>query len=182
MDPDPPYSVRCWVPGDSVETSGDLSSVPIILMPRLEVVKETYCFVGPGPAYKALSLLSLDQFFKILSIDDDVTWFQIDPNAIMDPDPPHRPLNELVDPDPPYSVRCWVPGNRVQTCGDLSILPIIPAPILLTPIFTLTPTSPPKIPPPPPSCGDFKTKLDCDNLGSNMGCVWNDNKNLCYKL
>ncbi|MBA4376327.1 MAG: hypothetical protein C0401_09175, partial [Anaerolinea sp.] len=133
VDPEPPHSVRCWVPGDSVEISGDLSGVPIVVMPRLAVVEGTGCYSGPDPAYAQVSLLNPDQLFEIMGIDDDVIWFQIDPNAIIDPTPPSRPLNEVVDACPAFyqmRPRCWVPGSSVETSGDLSSLPIVHMPRL----------------------------------------------------
>lgn len=206
--PDPPGSQlnpRCWVPGGMVETRGDLTQLPFPTVPFMAVMEDTYCYTGPGYNYKALSRLAPNSFFDILGIDDDIAWIDddiawqghgwnqidddiawlnIDPNAVIDPTPPYRRFNAIIESDPPgsqMSVRCWVPINRTALCGDLLMLPILHAPLLLLP--TLTPTvfipteeeeeeekevPQPPPPPPPPSCAG----LDYLSCKATKGCQW----------
>lgn len=109
--------------------------------PVVGIVTETECFSGPGAVYDPVGELAPGMDYQVVGIDDDitwidddVTWFQIDPTAMIDPEPPHRPLNELSpQPDPPGSVRslrCWVPGSEVDLGGDLSGVPIVEMPVV----------------------------------------------------
>jgi hypothetical protein len=93
-------------------------------MPILWTLEQTTCYSGAGFEYQAVQTLDPDQYFRILAIDDDIAWFQIDPTAIINPDPPDRPLEQSSGSE--MQVRCWVPGSEVETEGDLSGLPIIP--------------------------------------------------------
>jgi len=104
--------------------------------PVVGIVTETECYTGPGSVYDPVGVLAPGKYYQVVAIDDDITWiddditwFQIDPMAIVDPDPPHGPVNELSpQPDPPGSVRsprCWVPGDRVDLSGDLSGVPVV---------------------------------------------------------
>jgi len=147
--PDPPgsqFNEHCWVKGTGAETSGDLARVPVALVPRMAVFEDTVCHAGPKNAFMKTGLLKSGSLFEILGvdsgvnwiddevtwmdngwnqIDDEVTWLQIDPTAIVDPDPPTSPINELINPESPTSPRCWVPINRVAACGNLTLLPVI---------------------------------------------------------
>ncbi|PWH13115.1 MAG: hypothetical protein DDG60_10995 [Anaerolineae bacterium] len=146
IDPDPPdrppnetagagMTVRCWVPSDKVETEGDLTQVPIIQVPVLRVAQAIGCYQTPEVLSGIVVNLDVGLWFRILAIDDDIAWidddiawYQVDPTAVVDPEPPHRPLDELSpQPDPPGAqtrLRCWVPGDKVETEGDLFVLPI----------------------------------------------------------
>ena len=138
--PDPPGSVmspRCWVPGDGVDLSGDLSGVPVVEMPVVEVLESAPCYQWPAEGSDVARSLDAGAFFRIVAVDDDVTWvdddvswFQIDPTALIDPEPPHRPLAESSQP-PEMSPRCWVPGPSVDLGGDLSQVPVLPIPTVL---------------------------------------------------
>jgi uncharacterized protein YraI len=158
--PDPPGSVRrlrCWVPGSEVDLSGDLSGVPIVEMPVVEFLGSAPCLPGAaeGGQGDPERVLEAGAFFRVLGvsdnfvliddditwnqiddditwsqIDDDITWFQIDPTTIMDPSPPHRPLNESSG-QPEMVERCWVPGDSGNLSGDLSQVPVIPIPVSL---------------------------------------------------
>jgi hypothetical protein len=186
--PDPPgmtLQKLCWVPKRVVEVIGDIHSVPVAVKPILEVNNRTYCYSAPGINSKAKTMLNVNDYFKIIGIDDEVTWdshgmdwFQINFTELIDPEPPTRPLNGVIDPEPPTSVRCWVPGSSVSTCGDISFLPVIYVPLIAQPtavsIFTPTPQQNSGW-----SCSNYKTQLDCNKM-ANYGCVWND-KLGCYK-
>lgn len=61
----------------------------------LTVAAQTGCFYGPGSNYAQMTLLEPGQTFEIVGIDDDIAWidddiawFQVDPTAIVDPEPP----------------------------------------------------------------------------------------------
>ena len=198
--PDPPgsqFNEHCWVSGSSVETRGDLSNIPVALVPRMAVFEDTVCHAGPKNAFMKTGLLTSGSLFEILGvdsgvnwiddevtwldngwnqIDDEVTWLQIDPNALIDPEPPTSPLNEVIDPEPPTSPRCWVPINRVAACGNLTLLPIITVRTIILP--TETPSSQGGGSGSQPSCGDYTTQSEC-NAHSNDGCSWNANLNKC---
>ncbi len=70
----------------------------------------------------------IDDDVTWVQIDDDVTWVQIDPTAVVDPDPPHQPLDESF-PQPEMLLRCWVPGDSVELSGDLDQVPVLPIPL-----------------------------------------------------
>ena len=72
----------------------------------------------------------IDDEVTWVQIDDEVTWVQIDPTAVMDPEPPHQPLNESSQ-QPEMVERCWVPGDSGNLSGDLSQVPVIPIPVAL---------------------------------------------------
>ena len=138
--PDPPGSVRslhCWIPRASVNLSGDLTGVPVVEMPVVELLESTACRQGAAGEDDVERFLDAGAFFRVVGIDDDVTWidddvtwFQIDPTAVVDPDPPHRPLAESSQ-QPEMRPRCWVPGPSVDLSGDLSQVPVIPIPTVL---------------------------------------------------
>ncbi len=199
--PDPPgsqFDEHCWVKGAGVETSGDLTNVPVALVPRMAVFEDTVCHAGPKKAFMGTDLLTSGSQFEIHGvnasvnqiddevtwaengwnqIDDEVTWLQIDPTAIVDPEPPSSPLNGLIDPDPPTSPRCWVPINRVAACGDLTLLPVITVRTIVLP--TETPSSQGGgSGSPQPSCSDYTTESEC-NAHGNDGCSWNANLKKC---
>ena len=147
--PDPPgsaFQLRCWVPGNTVRTTGDLTKLPIIRMPILRTITKTNCFFGPDYKYSLVRVLNPDQYYGILGIDDDIVWidddivwFQINPNAMIDPTPPHRPLNQpasaVGSSSGEITVRCWVPDRNIKFSADLCSLPIIPAPeLVITPM------------------------------------------------
>ncbi len=140
VDPNPPHrpldqaagsgmSVRCWAPGDKVETEGDLTQTQTIRPPVLRVAESVGCYAAPDMAYEQIAALDAGQWFRILAIDDDIAWidddiawFQVDPTAIVDPEPPHRPLDQTAGSG--MAVRCWTPGTSVETEGDLFVLPV----------------------------------------------------------
>ena len=135
----PDLGDTCWVEGTVLELAGDLSLVEIINpdppdKPSATVKAETVCFTGPGTGYELLGELAPDISYQIVGIDDEVTWLQIDLAAIINPDPPTSPVNELSpQPDPPGSVRslrCWVPGSGVDLSGDLSGAPLVEMPVV----------------------------------------------------
>ena len=197
--PDPPGSQNnehCWVNGGGVETSGDLSNLPVALVPRMAVFEDTACHAGPKNAFMMTGQLPAGSIFEILGvdapvnwidddvtwaengwnqIDDDVTWLQIDPAAIVDPEPPHSPINGLMDPDPPHSPRCWVPINRVAACGNLTLLPVITVRTITLPTETPSSQGGKK-----PSCSSYTTQSEC-NAHANDGCSWNANLSKCIK-
>jgi hypothetical protein len=197
--PDPPgsqYNEHCWVIGGSVETSGDLSNLPVALVPRMAVFEDTACHAGPKNAFMKTGLLISGSMYEILGvdasvtqiddevtwldigwnqIDDEVTWLQIDPAAIINPEPPGRPINELVDPDPPTSPRCWVPINRVAACGNLTLLPVITVRTITLPTETPSSQGGKKS-----SCNSYTTQSEC-NAHANDGCSWDANQNKCIK-
>jgi hypothetical protein len=184
--PDPPgmqLQKLCWVTGDKLEISGNLHSVPVILKPILGVTSQTYCYSGSGANYKAVSLLNAGQFYKILGKNNDLGWFEINPNTIINPDPPFRPLNEVIDPDPPTStmeMHCWILADRVTTCGDLTRLPSIWVAGVIKPTSTAVVTTVPWQEQ-SASCGDYKNEKDCKYFGANFGCVWQPNLLVCNK-
>jgi len=164
IDPDPPgkplnenltmeeLSLRCWVPSGAGETRGDLGKIPIFNLPLLGTGEQTNCYAGPGMEYQSVRLLDAGQYFRIFAIDDDVVWidddvvwiadgaawFQINPNELMDPDPPGKPLNENLTMEE-LSLRCWVPRRSVQYTGDLFSLPVVSVPMVTpTPMPTAT--------------------------------------------
>lgn len=172
---------RCWVPGIEVEFSGDLSSLPVISRPILVTLEEVACYSGKQVA----GILDTGQYFEILAvddeitwvaagtspdsnevvsiddeitwIDDEITWFLIDPDALIDPDPPM--LDRLIDPDPPmreggtdpnafgdpdpppapdpnslethalvHDRLCWIHRDAVRYAGDLARVAVIRVP------------------------------------------------------
>jgi hypothetical protein len=133
--PDPPGSVRrvhCWVPGDGVDLRGNLSGVPAIEMPVVELLGAAPCYRGPAEESEVAQLLDAGAFYRVVGLDDDVTgiddgvsWLQIDPTAIIDPVPPGKAPGESSQP-PEMRPRCWVPGASVHVSGDLSQLLVIP--------------------------------------------------------
>ncbi len=165
--PDPPGSVRslrCWVPGSGVDLSGDLSGVPLVEMPVIELLASATCGQGAAAEGDSEWVLNSGAVFRVLGvgdnlvriddevtwaqiddevtwaqiddevtwvqIDDEVTWVQIDPTAVIDPDPPHQPLDESSQ-QPEMLPRCWVPIDSGDLSGDLSQVPIIPIPVAL---------------------------------------------------
>ena len=109
--------------------------------PVVGIITETECFSGPGAGYDPVGVLAPGMDYQVVAIDDDVTWIdddvtwlQIDLAAVIDPEPPTAPVNELSpQPDPPGSVRslrCWVPGSGVDLSGDLSGAPDVEMPII----------------------------------------------------
>jgi predicted small secreted protein/uncharacterized protein YraI len=230
VDPDPPgkvlpeslnlsveeLSLRCWVPSGAGETRGDLGKIPIFDLPLLGTGEQTNCYAGPGMEYQSVRLLDAGQYYRIFAIDDDVVWidgdvvwiadgaawFQINPNEMMDPDPPGKPLDENLTMEE-LSLRCWVPRRSVQYTGDLFSLPVVSVPVVtptemptatMKPIVYPTatpypptatpypPTSTPFIPTPTPgiNCSDYTTFEDCMEH-ANYGCEWNPNTNVCYQ-
>ncbi len=200
--PDPPGSqveTHCWVPANRVEFAGSLSSLPIPLAPRAMVLGNVYCNKGPDSRFKAVSKLEMNQIFDLLGVnrgairindeptwikvDDQSTWFQIDSSLILDPLSPFTRINEIVDPEPPMlesETRCWIPSIMVQTCGNLSLLPVLKAPALALPTLLPTSTQTPR-PVKEPRCSDFKTQTECNNHANDMQCYWESNKNVCVK-
>jgi hypothetical protein len=165
-----------------VETSGNLSNLPVALVPRMAVFEDTACRAGPKNAFMKTGLLNSGSMYEILGvdasvtqIDDEVTWLQIDPAAIINPDPPGRPINELVDPDPPTSPRCWVPINRVAACGNLTLLPVITVRTITLPTETPSSQGGKKW-----SCSSYSTQSEC-NAHANDGCSWDANQKKCIK-
>jgi hypothetical protein len=197
--PDPPgsqFHTHCWVKGTGVETSGDLSNLPVALVPRMAVFEDTACHAGPKNAFMSTGLLNSGSMVEILGvdapvnwidddvtwaengwnqIDDDVTWLQIDPAALIDPTPPHSPINRIMDPDSPHSPRCWVPINRVAACGNLTLLPVVTVRTITLPTETPSSQGGKK-----PSCSSYTTQTEC-NAHSNDGCSWNANLSKCIK-
>ena len=98
----------------ALETAGESGIV--------ELNAETSCYAGPGFGYEPASSLDPGQYFKVIgiddeviTIDDEVTWFQINPSAFGDPDPPPGADPSSADTyalDLAY--RCWVPGSLVD--------------------------------------------------------------------
>ncbi len=154
-DPDPPgkplnenltmeeLSLRCWVPNGAGQTNGELAKVPIAPKPIIRTGTGTTCYAGPGTSFAEVRSLDVDQYFKIYAIDDDVVWidddvvwtadgaawFQINPNELVDPDPPDKPLIEgLTLTEEELSLRCWVPRAGVHNTGDLLMVPVISIP------------------------------------------------------
>ncbi len=197
--PDPPgsqFNEHCWVIGGGVETSGDLSNLPVALVPRMAVYEDTVCRAGPKNAFMSTGLLNSGSGFEVLGvdvpvnwiddditwaengwnqIDDDITWLQIDPTGLIDPTPPHSPINEIVDPEPPSSLRCWVPINRVAACGNLTLLPVITVRTVTLPTVAPSSQGGKK-----PSCSSYPTQSECENH-ANDGCSWNANLSKCIK-
>jgi len=138
--PDPPGSVRsprCWVPGDRVDLSGDLSGVPVVEMPLVELLESAPCYRGPAEGSEVAQVLDAGAFFRVVAIDDDITWIdddiswlQIDPAARTDPVPTSQPTGESSE-QPEMRPRCWVSGASVDISGDLSQLLVIPIPAVL---------------------------------------------------
>jgi hypothetical protein len=135
--PDPPGVVRslhCWVPSSGVDLSGDLSGVPGIEMPVVELLGSAPCYHWPAEGSEVAQFLDAGAFFRVVAVDDDATWvdddigwLQIDPTAIADPDPPptSQPAGESSG-QPEMQPRCWVPGTSVGLSGDLSQVPVLP--------------------------------------------------------
>ncbi|GEM_PF-4978852 len=200
--PDPPGSqaeTHCWVPANRVEFAGSLSSLPIPLVPRVMTLGNLYCNRGPDAGFKAVKRLETNQVFDLLGVnrgviriddeptwikvDDQSAWFQIDSSLILDPLSPFTRINEIIDPEPPMlesETRCWIPSIMVQTCGNLSLLPVLKAPTLVLPTQVPTSTPTPR-PVKEPSCSDFKTQTECNNHANDMQCYWEPNKNVCVK-
>jgi len=223
VHPDPPdkpsedyLSLRCWVPSGTGETRGDLGKIPIFDTPLLRIGEQTNCYAGPGMEYQSVHLLDAGQHFRIFAIDDDVVWlddgriwigdgaawFQINPNELLDPDPPDKPLNENLTMEE-LSLRCWVPRAAIQYTGDLFSLPTVSVPVVtptLIPTATLKPIIYPTATPYPPTatpfpptatpfiptytpginCSDYTTYEDCMEHG-NYGCEWNPNTGVCFQ-
>ncbi|MCJ7678521.1 MAG: hypothetical protein MUO35_12465 [Anaerolineales bacterium] len=138
--PDPPGSAlspRCWVPGDRADLRGDLSGVPVVEMPVVELLESAACYSLPAEGSEVAQLLDAGAFFRVVGIDDDVTWIdddvswlQIDPAARTDPVPTSQPAGESSE-QPEMRPRCWVPGEGVDLSGDLSQVPVVPIPTVL---------------------------------------------------
>jgi len=225
VDPNPPgkvlpeslnlspeeLSLRCWVPIGTGETRGDLAKIPIAPVPILQAGAKTTCYAGPGMNFDTVSSVDVGQYFKIYAIDDDVVWidddvvwiedgaawFQINPNELVDPESPDKPLIEgLTLTEEELSLRCWVPRAAVQYTGDLFSLPTVSVPVVtptLIPTATLKPiiyptatpyppTATPFIPTPTPgiNCSDYTTYEDCMEH-ANYGCEWNPNTGVCFQ-
>jgi len=161
--------------------------------------------------FDTVSSVDVGQYFKIYAIDDDVVWidddvvwiedgaawFQINPNELVDPESPDKPLIEgLTLTEEELSLRCWVPRAAVQYTGDLFSLPTVSVPVVtptLIPTATLKPiiyptatpyppTATPFIPTPTPgiNCSDYTTYEDCMEH-ANYGCEWNPNTGVCFQ-
>jgi hypothetical protein len=150
VDPNPPdkprsddMSLRCWVPSDAGQTSGEQATIPIAPLPILQTAAKTTCYAGPSTSFDAVSSLDVGQYFKIYAIDDDITWiddditwiidgadwFQVNPNELVDPNPPDKPLIAgLSLTEEELSLRCWVPGTGVHYTGDLLMIPVVSIP------------------------------------------------------
>jgi hypothetical protein len=204
--PDPPGSVkvaRCWVISDKVKIIGNLLNAPIIEKPILWTTRKTNCYSGPSKIFEVVKSLDIEQYFNITGIDDDITWidddvtwtddgigwFQINPFAIIDPEPPGKPRNAQSTPTSlspaEMVVRCWVSWDDVRYRGDLTRLPVLPLASFSPPPEPLTSepgSNPPGAQPPssPPTidCGSNTTYLSCMQQ-SNFGCSWDPQTSKC---
>jgi len=127
-------SIRVDLPVTPTQASESAIPTPDTQKPIVGIIAETECFRGPGAVYDSVGVLAAGKSYQVVAIDDEPTWFQIDPTAIIDPAPPDAPVNELSpQPDPPGSAlspRCWVPGDRVDLSGDLSGVPVVEMPVV----------------------------------------------------
>lgn len=128
--PDPPGSVRCWVPDGAVELSGDLSGLPVIKMPLVETLGSAQCLDAPAEGSDVARSLDGGMFFPIIAAGEGLAWFEIDPTAIADPDPPPKAAVYKLVPrlEASASERCWLSAASVDLSGDVSQVPAIPIP------------------------------------------------------
>jgi len=105
----------------------------------LTLLKDTYCFAGPGGGYEMLFFIGSDQMVEAMARDPMEDYFYIrDPNT--------------------YSQFCWIPAAVTTVRGDFSYLPILTPVPLAAPIIVKSET---------PAMKDFyvyyEKTLNCDD-------------------
>jgi len=120
----------CNLPQESVKEQ-ETPEAAIEETVTFKVLKESECYLGPGADFTLVRVLEPNQTFRIISIDTAGAWYQVNPNELMDPDPPGKPLNENLTMEE-LSLRCWVLNAAGQTNGELAKVPIAPKPIIRT--------------------------------------------------
>jgi hypothetical protein len=178
--------------------------------PIFTLDEDTYCYEGPGPAYRAIMRIPAYLQYYVEAIDLTGKWALIDPdtpinakeNCIIDPVPPSLTHIDddvtwggfgfyppqilgleqcgLIDPDPPYL-------ERALRCWIMLDIGRAEGQIGELPHLTgpriITPTPTPTPTPVPSSCSDYTTKDSCTRH-QNDGCYWyqiNDTLGMCLK-
>ena len=111
--------------------------------PLAKIIEDAACWSGPSMEYVVVDYLTPGQELPIHGRDQGNSWWYV--------------------VDPAINKACWVYGERVEASGDLTQVPIQPAP----PVPTRTPTTPPSL-----SCDQYSDSTSCSN---NQACWWDSN-------